>query len=211
MSNALVDDRTAHFGQPVDIRFTRAIVTALDRVVEQTPNAVAVVRVVLGGVDAALCSDAVGPAGGFVIGECKDIVTQFGKGRSSRCTRQSRPDNDNAVFPLVGGIDQLHVELMFGPFLFYGSGRNFRVEFHGSLPSKYNRRGGCGMKEVEVDWQRCETCRNDKPEEEGNKIKDSLVLLVHEAQGLECRLKTVFQVIAENQQSDLVEQAEPQV
>jgi hypothetical protein len=61
LRHALVDDVDADLGQPVDIGLAGPEVAALHRVVEQTEDAVAVVPVVLGRVDAALGRDAVRP------------------------------------------------------------------------------------------------------------------------------------------------------
>ena len=55
--NALVDDVVRHFGQTIDVGFARAEVTALDCVIEQAINRVAVVLIVLGCVYTALCGD----------------------------------------------------------------------------------------------------------------------------------------------------------
>ncbi len=54
LCGALVDDVHADLREPVDVRFAGAIVTALDGVVEEAIDAVAVVLVVLRGVNAAL-------------------------------------------------------------------------------------------------------------------------------------------------------------
>ena len=59
LRHALVDDVDADLRQAVDVGFARAEVAALDRVVEQAVDAVAVVLIILGGVDAALRGDAV--------------------------------------------------------------------------------------------------------------------------------------------------------
>ena len=69
LRDALVDDVDRHLRQPVDVRFARAVVAALDRVVEEAIDAVAVVLVVLRGVDAALGGDAVRAAGAVVNAE----------------------------------------------------------------------------------------------------------------------------------------------
>src|SRR5688500_16070924 len=55
----LVDDVDAQLGEPVDVSFARAEVASLDGVVEKAIHAVAVVLVVLGGIDSALCGNAV--------------------------------------------------------------------------------------------------------------------------------------------------------
>ena len=64
LRHALVDDVDADLRQAVDVGFARAEVAALHRVVEQAVDAVAVVLVVLGGVDAALRGDASGRGAG---------------------------------------------------------------------------------------------------------------------------------------------------
>ena len=61
LGDALVDDLHADLGQPVDVGLPRAEVAALDRVVEQPVDRVAVVAVVLGRVDPALGRDRMGP------------------------------------------------------------------------------------------------------------------------------------------------------
>jgi len=52
LSNRLVDDAAAHLRQAVDVRLAGAEVAALDRVEEEPPDAVPVVRIVLGSIDA---------------------------------------------------------------------------------------------------------------------------------------------------------------
>src|ERR1039458_162079 len=63
LGNALVDNCAADLSQAIDIRFPRAEISALDGVKEQAIDAVIVVRVVLGGVNAALGGNAVRTAG----------------------------------------------------------------------------------------------------------------------------------------------------
>jgi hypothetical protein len=55
----LIDDVQADLREPVDVSLSRAEVAALDGVVEEPVDAVAVVAVVLRGVDSALRRDAV--------------------------------------------------------------------------------------------------------------------------------------------------------
>ena len=59
LRHALVDDVDADLRQPVNVRFARAEIAALHRVVEQPVNAVAVVLIILRRVDAALRGDGV--------------------------------------------------------------------------------------------------------------------------------------------------------
>ena len=71
LRDALVDDVDADFGEAMDVGFARAEIAALDRVVEQPVDAVAVVLVILRGVDAALRRDAVRAARAVL--ECRTI------------------------------------------------------------------------------------------------------------------------------------------
>src|SRR4029077_9754185 len=57
LRDALVDNIAADLAKPVDIRFARTKIAALDCVVEQTVNAVAVVLIIFRGVDSTLCGD----------------------------------------------------------------------------------------------------------------------------------------------------------
>jgi hypothetical protein len=63
LGHRVVDDAGRELGQPVHIDLARAEIAALQGVVEEPRHAVAVVLVVLGGIDPALRGHAVGPAG----------------------------------------------------------------------------------------------------------------------------------------------------
>ena len=90
LGHALVDDVHRHLGQAVDVGLPGPEVAALDRVVEQAEGAVAVVAVVLGGVDAALGGDGVGPARAVLVAEAEDFVAQLGQGGGGRRRRPGR-------------------------------------------------------------------------------------------------------------------------
>src|SRR6185369_6102405 len=60
LGGTLIDDVDADLGQPVGVGLAGPEVTALHGVVEKTKDAVAVVPIVLGGVDPALGGDRVG-------------------------------------------------------------------------------------------------------------------------------------------------------
>ena len=62
LSDALIDDVDADLGQAINVRFATAKIAPLDGVIIEPFDAVAVVGVVLGGVDATLGRDAVGPS-----------------------------------------------------------------------------------------------------------------------------------------------------
>ena len=80
LGDALVDDRTADFRQPVTACFPGAEITPLQRVAEQTLHTVAVVGVVLGGVDAPLGRHRMGPPRAVVIGDHPHPVALLGQG-----------------------------------------------------------------------------------------------------------------------------------
>jgi hypothetical protein len=68
LRNALVDYVKSDLGEAVHVRLARAKVAALHRVVKEAENAVAVIAVVLRGIDPSLRSDGVRTAWGVVIG-----------------------------------------------------------------------------------------------------------------------------------------------
>src|SRR5207248_7488574 len=112
---ALVDDLDADLGEAIDVRLAGAVVAALDRVVEEPVDAVAVVLVVLRRVDAALRGDAVRPAGRVVEREHLDPIAELaergGRGRAG----EPRPDHDDVEPTPVRGRDELLVEAVVVP------------------------------------------------------------------------------------------------
>src|ERR1019366_6253211 len=65
LPDALIDDVEADAGEAIDVGFARPEIAALHRVLEQAVDAVAVVMVILGRVDAALRRDTVRAPGGI--------------------------------------------------------------------------------------------------------------------------------------------------
>ena len=114
LRDALIDDVDADLRQAVDVGFAGAEVAAFDGVVEEAVNAVAVVLIILGGVDAALRGDGVRAAGRILEAEALYVVAELGQGGGGRGACQSRADDDDVVLALVRRIHQLHIEL--GPF-----------------------------------------------------------------------------------------------
>ena len=141
LRDALVDDVYGNLREPVDVRFPRAEVAALDRVVEEAPDAVAVVLVVLRGVDAALRRDRVGAPGAVLVAEAGDVVAELGERRRARAAREARPDDDHGVFPLVRRVDELHVEAVLVPLVLEGALGNVRLQFHERHPPRAMTRG----------------------------------------------------------------------
>ena len=113
--DALVDDGNRHLGEAVDVGLATAVVAALDGVVEEPEDAVAVVLVVLGGIDAALRGDGVRPAWGVVVREGLDPVAQLAeRGRGGR-TGQARSHHDDGEAALIVGVDEAQGELVVRP------------------------------------------------------------------------------------------------
>ena len=127
LGDALVDDVHRDFGEAVDIGLAGAEVTAFDGVVEEAADRVAVVLVVLRGVDAALGGDRVGAARAVLVAEALHLIAEFGQGGGSGPAGEAGADDDDAEFPLVRGIDQLGVHLVLGPLLLDRAGRDFAV------------------------------------------------------------------------------------
>jgi hypothetical protein len=130
LGDALIDDVAADLRQAVDIRFARPEIATFDGVVEQPINTVAVVLVVLGGVNAALGGDAVGTARAVLETKALHLVTEFPEARGSRGSGQSAAHHDNVELALVRRVDQFQIEFVLVPFLGQRTGRYFGIKRH---------------------------------------------------------------------------------
>src|ERR1044072_1940506 len=81
LRHALVDDVARHLGEAVDVGLAGAEVAPLYGVVEEAPDAVAVVLVVLRRVDAALRGDRMGAAGAVLEAEALHLLAALAEGR----------------------------------------------------------------------------------------------------------------------------------
>src|SRR5690606_39369756 len=106
---------------------------------------VAVVLIVLGGVDAALGGDAVGAPGAVLEAEAVDVVAELGQAGGRRAAGEAGADHEDLVLALVGGVDQLHLEAVAVPLALDRAVRDFGVEIHACGPS------GAGDWGLEVD------------------------------------------------------------
>src|SRR6185437_5138966 len=111
----------------VDVRFARTEVAALHGVVKEAVDAVAIVVIVLGGVDAALRGDGVGAAGRILKAEGLDVVAELGERSRSRSAGEAGADNDDRMLALVGRVDELERETMAVPARFDRTGWALRV------------------------------------------------------------------------------------
>ena len=88
LRHALVDDIHADLSQPVNVGLARAKIAALDGVVEQPVDAVAVPVIVFGRVNASLRGDAVGAPRGILEAKALDVVAQLPQRRGRRSAGQ---------------------------------------------------------------------------------------------------------------------------
>ena len=93
----------------------RAEVAALDGVLEQAIDAVAVALIVLCGVDAALGSNGVRASRRVVERKRVDLVTKLGKRCGSGCTCKAGANHDDLELSLVVRVYQLGVCLVVVP------------------------------------------------------------------------------------------------
>lgn len=128
LCHALVDDLHGDLREPVDVGLARPEVAALDGVVEQAVDGVAVVAVVLRRVDAALGGDRVGAARGVLVAELDHVVALFGEGGAGGAAREAGADDDDGVLAAVGRVDQLGLEAALVPALVDRAGRGLGVD-----------------------------------------------------------------------------------
>ena len=117
LCDALVDDVGAVLSEAVDVGFTGAEVAAFDGVVEQAPRAIAVVLVVFGGIDTALCGDTVGASWAIVEGKAVDIVALLSQGGGSGSAGESGSDDNDFEFASIDRSNETHFFFGFGPTL----------------------------------------------------------------------------------------------
>ena len=115
LGNALVDDLQGDLGEAMDVGLAGAEVTALDRVVEETPDGVSVILVVLCAIDPALGGDGVGAARAVLIAEALHLVAEFGERRGGGTSGKTRADDDDGVFAFVRRVDEFRLGLVLGP------------------------------------------------------------------------------------------------
>ena len=131
LRDALIDNGTADFSESVDIRLTGAEVAPLHRVVKETPDAVAVVLIVLGGIDASLRRDGVSAARAVVEAEGLHLITKLGKSGGGRGAGEAGTDHNDLELTLICGADELRVILERGPLFLNWTFGDFGIKNHG--------------------------------------------------------------------------------
>ena len=117
-------------GKTPYVRLTGTEVSPLDGVVEKTVDGVAVIRVVLRGIDTTLSGDRVGTARAVLITESLYVVTQFAKSSSGSTTGKAGSNNNYVIFAFISGVYQLQIEAVFVPGFFNRSGWTFSIKYH---------------------------------------------------------------------------------
>ena len=113
----LVYDVATHFGKTIHIGFPCSIVSSFYGVFEQTFHTVAVILVVLGGVDTALSRYAVSPTGGILQTENIDIEAERAKSGCCRTSGKSGTYHYDIQLAFVGRIYQTLTVFISCPFL----------------------------------------------------------------------------------------------
>ena len=129
LRNTLVDDVVAQLRQSIDVCLTCPVVPPLDRVVEEPPDRITILMVVLRCVDPPLCRNTVRTSGRVLDAERLDVVPELGQGRRRRGAGKSGTDDQNRVLPLVVRVDELAGIQEVLPLLFKRTGRNVCLEF----------------------------------------------------------------------------------
>ena len=106
LGHALVDDRRAQLGQTKTSGLPGPEITSLDGVAKQAGDAVAVVGVILGGVDAPLGRHRVGPPGAVVICDQAHHVALFCQRSGRRSPRQATAHDQHPQLAFLGCTDQ---------------------------------------------------------------------------------------------------------
>ena len=128
LRHALIDDVHRQLSETVYVGFTGAEVAALDGVVKQPTDGIAIVLIILGRVDAALRGDRVRSARRIVIHEARHLVSHLRHAGRGRRTGETGADNDHTVTALVGRVHQLHRETVLVPLLLEGTARCLCVQ-----------------------------------------------------------------------------------
>ncbi len=113
--------------QTINVGFAGAKIAALHCVVEKAENAVAIVLVILGRVDAALRRDGMGAPWRILETKAANVIAQFAKTRSRGRARQAGADNNDGILTLISRIHQLHFKARAIPLTFYWTGGYTRI------------------------------------------------------------------------------------
>ncbi len=121
LGDALINDVHADLREAIDVGFAGAEIAAFYGVVEEAVHGVAIVVIVLRGVDAALRGDGVGAAGRILKAEAVDVIAEFTEAGGGSGAGEAGAYDEDFVFAFVGGIDELELEFVIVPGIFDGA------------------------------------------------------------------------------------------
>jgi hypothetical protein len=127
---ALVDNIGAYLGKAVDVRLAGTKVPTLDSIVEKTMDAIPVVLVILGSIDPPLSGNGVCPSSRILVTKAIHVVPQLAQGSRGCPPGQTGSNDNNAIFPFVGRIDQLGRKAVIVPLLSQRTFGYFRIKVH---------------------------------------------------------------------------------
>src|SRR5207237_10275394 len=119
----------AHLCLPVNGRLARTEIAALDRVLKQPENAIAVVLIIFRCVDSALGSNGMGATRRILITKTLHPITKFAEGGRSRSPGQSRADHNDLKFATSIWANQTRMVVVVSHLLLVRTGRIFTIGF----------------------------------------------------------------------------------
>jgi hypothetical protein len=158
LRHALIDDVDADLRQAVDVGFAGAEIAALHGVVEEAVDAVAIVVIILGGVDAALRGDGVRAARRILEAEALDVVAQLPSVAAADPPARPEPTTMTVYLRLLAGFTSLRLKRV--TFFEIGAGMN---DADGEMQQVIDdeARKGWGRSNTwcaRRNWRRCSFC-----------------------------------------------------
>jgi len=117
LRHALIDDVVGDFSKPVNVSFAGTKIAALNRVVEQSVNAVAIVLIIFRRVDPTLRCNRMRAPRRILETKAFHMVTELTQGRCGRAAREPAADDDDFKLSPVVWTHQPQVVTMAPPFL----------------------------------------------------------------------------------------------
>src|SRR4030095_2654264 len=128
LRHALIDDVVSDFSEPINVRFARTKVAALNSVVEQTVYAISIVLIVFCRIDTALCCNRMGTSRRILKTKAFHPVSEFTEGRRGGSAGKPAADDYDLKLSPVVWADQSRMVLMISPFLIQRPRRNLGIQ-----------------------------------------------------------------------------------
>ena len=127
LSYTLIYDIGRAFGEAVHVCFAGAVVATFDCIVEETVYTIAVILIILSGVDTSLCCDAMRAAWAVMERKALDVIPQFAEGSSCSSAGETGADHDHIEAEFVVGGHEGDCGFILFPFGGDRAGRNFTI------------------------------------------------------------------------------------